>query len=179
MGALYVSPRSAAAVNPTFVGVRGLLDAGRPERGLRPDARRFDASSFHAPSVAGMARSCGWLSMYVGLDWIFARAGELARRAFDQLAGTPGVVVLTRVARLATMVTFRLQNWSAGDALDELGRRTFVIARHVPSMDAIRISTAFFTTEAELDRFCDAIADLAAHTPETLARRPALSILGP
>jgi L-cysteine/cystine lyase len=133
---------------------------------------------FHAPSVVGMARSCGWLSMYVGLDWITDRAQGLARGALDLLAATPGVEVLTPPRRLATLVAFRIAGWPAGDALDELGRRTFAIARHVAPLDAIRISTAFFNTEAEIARFCAAVAEIAAHTPETLPRRPALTILG-
>ena len=37
------------------------------------DARRFEATGFHRPSVVGMARSIGWLSMYVGLDFVHRR----------------------------------------------------------------------------------------------------------
>jgi selenocysteine lyase/cysteine desulfurase len=76
------------------------------------------------------------------------------------------------------MVTFRVRDWPADEALDELGRRTFAIARHLPSLNAIRISTGFFNTEAEIARFCEAVAEVAAHTPATLPRRPALTILG-
>ena len=94
------------------------------------------------------------------------------------LATIPGVHVLTPSSRLATMVTFRIASWAAADALDELGRRTFAIARCVEALDAIRISTAFFNTDAEIVRFCDAVAEIAAHTPATLPRRPALTILG-
>ena len=178
MGALYVSSRIAGLVRPAFAGVHGLMDSLHPEFGLRPDARAFESSAFHAPSVVGMARSCGWLSMYVGLDWITDRAHGLARAAFGSLAATPGVVVLTSRDRLATMVTFRIANWGAEEALDELGRRTFVIARHVQALNAIRISTAFFNTEAEVGRFCEAVGEIAAHLPETLPRRQVLTILG-
>ena len=178
MGALYVSPRITDLVRPAFAGINGLADPHFPDRGLRRDARAFEASSFHAPSVVGMARSCGWLSMYVGLDWITERAQGLALVAWDRLAAAPGVTVLTSRDRLATLVTFRIATWSAGDVLDELGRRTFAIARHMDGLDAIRISTAFFNTEGEIGRFCDAVAEIAVHTPETLPRRPALTILG-
>ena len=116
--------------------------------------------------------------MYVGLDWIHARAAGLARGAFEILAGTPGVELITPADRLATLVVFRLAGWRAQDALDELGRRTFVIARTVPARNAIRISLGFFNSEAEVGRFCEAVAEIARHTPETLPRRPALTILG-
>ena len=48
----------------------------------------------------------------------------------------------------------------------------------MPLVDALRISVGFFTSEAELDRFIDAVALLAAHTPETLPPRRRLMILG-
>ena len=39
-------------------------------------------------------------------------------------------------------------------------------------------SVAWFNTEDELDRFASGVAELAAHTPETLPRRPSLVMLG-
>ena len=116
--------------------------------------------------------------MYIGWDWITARATGLARGALDLLAATPGVEVLTPADRMATLVTFRIAGWPAAEALDEIGRRVFAIARTIPPLDAIRISTGFFNTEGEIGRFCEVVAELARHTPESLPRRPALTILG-
>jgi L-cysteine/cystine lyase len=178
MGALYVSPAVLDRVRPAFAGVGALRDRTVPGRGRRADARGFEWSNFHSPSVVGMARSCGWLSMYVGLDWVHDRGRRLARQAADALAAIPGVSFVTPLDRLATLVTFRIAAWPAADALEELGRRTFVIARAIPHLDAIRISTGFFNTAEEIARFCAAVAEVAAHTPETLPRRPALTILG-
>lgn len=141
-------------------------------------ARRFESSSFHVPSVVGLARSCGWLAMYVGLGWAFERAARLAALAADRLASVSGVSLVTPRASMATLVTFRIAGWPAESAIDELGRRIFTIVRSVPSLDAIRLSVAFFNTEAEIERVVRAVEELAAHTPETLPRRPALTILG-
>jgi L-cysteine/cystine lyase len=178
MGALYVSPAILDRLRPAFGGVGGLVDPGNAARGRRADARAFEWSNFHSPSVSGMARSCGWLSMYVGLDWIHERGRMLARQAADLLGATPGVTLVTPIDRLATLLTFRLDRWPAGDALEVLGHRTFVIARAVASLNAIRISTAFFNTTAEIARFSEAVGEVAAYTPESLPRRPTLTILG-
>jgi hypothetical protein len=40
------------------------------------------------------------------------------------------------------------------------------------------LSVGFFNTEAELDRVAAIVAELAAHTPQTLPPRPSLTILG-
>jgi L-cysteine/cystine lyase len=125
-----------------------------------------------------MARSIGWLSMFVGLDWIYERGAAMARLAADRLAAIAGVELLTPRERMATLVTFRIAGWTAQAALDELGARVFAIARTVPLVDAIRISVGFFNSEAEIDRLAAAVALLAAHTPETLPPRRRLTILG-
>jgi L-cysteine/cystine lyase len=142
------------------------------------DARRFEGSNYHKPSVVGFARSCGWLSMYVGLPWVHERGQRLARAAADRLAEIHGVEVVTPRERMATLVSFRIRGWTPAEALDELGARVFAIARTVPQIDAIRISVGFFNTEEEIERLAGAVALLASHTPETIPARKRLVILG-
>jgi L-cysteine/cystine lyase len=178
MGAVFCSPTVLDRARSTFAGWFSFEQID--SRGLAtpwPDARRFEGSNYHRPSIVGMARSCGWLSMYVGLEWIHRRAAAVARRAAERLASVPGVELLTPVDRMATLVTFRIAGWDAQSALDELSARVFAIARTVPPLDAIRISVGFYNTDEEIDRFVDAVALLAGHSPETLPRRR-LTILG-
>jgi selenocysteine lyase/cysteine desulfurase len=129
-------------------------------------------------ALIGLARSVGWLEMYVGLDWIYERTAALADLLFTALSATSGVQVLTPRDELAAIVTFRLANWPAVDVSSELARRVHALVRPLPEMDAIRASVGWFNTEEELDRFAAAVAELAAHTPETLPRRPSLIVLG-
>jgi L-cysteine/cystine lyase len=178
-GALWASPWAIEHARPSVVGwfsFESIDLRGRAE--YHRDARRFEASNHHKPSVVGLARSCGWLSMYVGLPWIHARGTTLARAAADRLAGIPGVELLTPRDRMATLVTFRIAGWSAEAALDELGSRVFAIARAIVPLDAIRISVGFFNSEGEIERFASAVELLAAHTPDSLPPRARLTILG-
>ncbi len=179
MAALHVGPRFLERARRTFTGAfsfetHDLVGGAVPY----PDARRFEASGYHRPSVAGMARSLAWLSMYVGWDWIHARGMSLARMAAERLAGIPGVSVLTPRGQMATLVTFRIEGWPMDLAFEELTRRTFAIFRAIPPSDALRISVGFYNTEAELERFAACVELLAGHTPETLPPRSSLTILG-
>jgi L-cysteine/cystine lyase len=178
MGALYVAPASGARLESTFAGhpTHSSLDADA--RGLPwPDARRFEWSNLHGPSVVGFARSCGWLSMFVGLGWWHARGAELAGHLADRLRAIEGVELVTPREQMATLVTFRIGGWSAQTAVAELGSRAFAIVRTLPALDAVRASVGAFNTEDELERFVRVVALLAAHTPETLPSRR-LTILG-
>jgi L-cysteine/cystine lyase len=179
MGAVAVSPGVRDRLQPTLGGYFSFETVDSAGVAVRwPDARRFEASNFHRPSIVGMARSIGWLSMFVGLDWVYERGAAMARLAADRLAATDGVELVTPRDHMATLVTFRIAGWTAEAALDELGARVFAIARTIPVIDALRISVGFFTSEAELQRFIDTVTLLAAHSPDTLPPRRRLTILG-
>lgn len=178
MGALWARRAWADAVVPQGAGFISYasFDPDRPR--LHPGARRFELGFFHRPSVIGFARSCGWLSMYIGLPWAHERAARLARSAADRLARIPGVTLLTPTGAMATLVTFRIAGWPAAAAVGELGARVFAIVRDLPALDAVRISVGFWNTEDELERFAAAVELLAAHTPETIPPRRTLTVLG-
>jgi L-cysteine/cystine lyase len=179
VGALWVAPAVLDRALPLMPGqpsfeTHDALGGAR----LWPDARRFDAPNWYKPALVGFGRSIGWLTMYVGLDWILGRANRLARATADHLASIPGVEVVTPRERMATLVSFRIAGWRAEAALDELGARVFLIASAVPAIDAIRLSVACFNSEEELDRLAGAVELLAAHTADTLPPRRSLEILG-
>ncbi len=178
-GALAVRPEVIARLTPAIGGwfnferIDGLGTAV-----LWPDARRLEYAFMHRSSVIGMARSIAWLQMFVGIDWIHRRGMASARAAAERLAAIPGVHVLTPIHQMATLVTFTIDGWTAPAALAELGARVFAIARTIDRFDALRISVGFFTSDDELERFAEAVALLAAHTPETIPPRRTLTILG-
>ncbi len=178
-GGLWVSPQAIERAEASNVGWFSFESIDLMGRAVyHPNAQRFEASNHHKPSVVGLARSCGWLSMYVGLPWIHARGTTLARAAADRLAGIPGVELLTPRNRMATLVTLRIAGWPADTVLAELGSRVFAITRTIAPLDAIRISIGFFNTEPEIERFATAVELLAAHTPDTLPPKQRLTILG-
>jgi L-cysteine/cystine lyase len=144
---------------------------------LHPGARRFETAGFHKPSIVGLARSAGWLSMFVGLPWAHARAARLAAEAAARLASTPGVALVTPVSRMGTLISFRVAGWTADAVAGALGHRVHAIVRSIPGLDAVRLSVAFFTTEEELARVLDAVEEIAAHTPATLPVRPVIEFL--
>ncbi|HET9346419.1 MAG TPA: aminotransferase class V-fold PLP-dependent enzyme, partial [Candidatus Limnocylindrales bacterium] len=179
VGALWASPDALERHQPSLAGWFSFDGLGVDGSGpFHRSARRFEATNYHKPSVTGFARSCGWLSMYVGLPWVQERGQALAAAAHDRLAAIPGVSVVTPRQRMATLVTFRIAGWSAEDAARELGSRVFAITRTIPPLDAVRISVAFFNTADEIERFAGAVELLAAHTLETLPPKPRLTIVG-
>ncbi len=179
MGALVVDRAATDRFIPSQAGWFSFERAdGRGMGDWWSDARRFETTGFHAPSVAGMARSIGWLSMYVGLDFVYRRGAAMALAAAELLTSIPGVTVLTPRHAMAALLTFTIEGWPPETAAEELGSRVFAIVRTIPTLRALRISPGFFTTQDELERFAEAVALLAANTPETVPARRILTILG-
>jgi L-cysteine/cystine lyase len=178
MGALVAAPSAIERLTPAtggwfaFEKVDSLGHAS-----WWPGARRFEATGWHRPSVVGMARSIGWLSMYIGLEYVHRVGTGRARAAAERLARIDGVTLLTPLDRMGNLVTFRIAGWPAQQAMDELAARVFAIIRTIASLDALRISVGFFNSDEELDRFAGAVELLAAHNPETIPPRRHLAIL--
>ncbi len=178
MGALWARRAWAIDVVPQAAGYISFESFDPMAPRLWPNARRFEFGFFHRPSVIGLARSCGWLTMYVGLPWAHDRAATLARATADRLAAIDGVTLLTPRGNMATLVTFGIAGWGAAQAREELGARAFAIIRDIPALDALRISVGFWNTEEELERFASIVELLATHTPDTIPPRKTLTMLG-
>ncbi len=128
--------------------------------------------------LLGLARSVGWLLMYVGLPWAFERAERLTGRLQHALAAVPGVELPGPSRGLATTISLRIGGWSAEEAAAELGRRCFAVLDIDERRDLLRAGVTAWLREDELDRFVAAVGDLASHTPASLPRRPMLTLLG-
>jgi selenocysteine lyase/cysteine desulfurase len=156
-------------LGPEGIGALWLAD--------RSTARAEPSDELARPVLLGLARSVGWLAMFVGLEWAYARTAMLARRLAEALAGADGVELLTRMPPPGAVISFRLPSWPAEDAADELNHRVQALTRPLPEADAIRASVSWFNTEDELDRFAQAAQELGRHNPETLPRRPRLVLM--
>jgi L-cysteine/cystine lyase len=178
LGAMWVKRELLDGMRSTFASFSTFASSdSRGNRMLATDARRFQLAGFYRPSVVGMGRSIGWLTMFVGLEFVYRRGAEMAHLAADGLAAIEGVTLLTPRDRMAGLVSFQIAGWEPQAALDELQARTHCIARTLPPVNALRISVGFWTTEDEIATFVDCVRLLAAHTPETLPPRRTLTIL--
>lgn len=178
LGAMWVKRELLDGARSTFASFSTFASSdSRGNRMLATDARRFQLAGFHRPSVVGMARSIGWMSMFVGLDFVYRRGAAMAHQAADMLAAIDGVTLITPRDRMAGLITFQISGWDPQPALDELQARTFCVARTLPAVNALRISVGFWTSDDELERFMDGVRLLAGHTPETIPPRRTLTIL--
>lgn len=160
MGALYVRP--GCEVYSTNVGYASLADpaafdaAGSYE--LRPDARRFEASTVSPTLAAGFAaaaeavheRGDAWF------DGIRQRAGRLS----ELLSGLPGVTLRSPRKAMSGLVSFEVEGISSREVVETLLKKRFV-PRYIPEpRPYVRASTHLFNTEKEIEGLAEAIRHL-------------------
>jgi selenocysteine lyase/cysteine desulfurase len=129
-------------------------------------------------ALLGLARSVSWLLMYVGLPWAQDRTRRLATHLATRLGSIARLDLGAPPDRLGALVAFRIEGWSVDEAADALEHRVSAIVGRDPAHGWLRASVGAWNREDELDRFADACAEIARHTPESLPRRPALVMLG-
>ncbi len=142
-----------------------------------PEWLRQASAPFARGSLLALARSVGWLLMYVELPWALARTVQLADQLYEELAAIDGVELLAPPDAHGAVASFRIEGWDAGSAAHELGRSIFAIVEVDTEADLIRASVGAWNRESELTRFAERVAELAAHTPETLPRRVSLTVI--
>jgi L-cysteine/cystine lyase len=162
-------------LGPEGIGALWVDRSSVPDGALDSAQDRVDALPRRA--VLGFARSVGWLEMYVGLPWIYARTVEVARALRDRLGRIDGVELVTPAPDPAAIAIFAIAGWTAEEAARELSQRSFAILGPPVDEHRLRVSAGAWNTEDEVERFCGAVELLAAHTPQSLPRRPGLVVL--
>jgi selenocysteine lyase/cysteine desulfurase len=142
-----------------------------------PTWLRQACAPFARGSLLSLARSVGWLLMYVELPWAIDRTVALADQLYRDLAAIEGVQLMAGPHAHGPVAAVRVDGWDAEAVADELGRSIFAIVETDVEADVVRASVAAWNRESELARFVERLAEIAAHTPETLPRRPSLTIL--
>ena len=142
-----------------------------------PEWLRQASAPFARGQLLALARSVGWLLMYVELPWALDRTVALADLLYEELGAIDGVEVLAEPAAHGAVAAFRVAGWDAASVAEELGRSIFAIVEVDAEADVVRASVGAWNRESELTRFAERVAELAAHTPETLPRRPSLTVI--
>jgi L-cysteine/cystine lyase len=155
-GALYVRKDRLNLVAPTFVGYSTLEDVNAYDftghfLPARDSARRYEVGTIYRPGIHGMRANLNWLEETVGWEWIYNRIEHLAEYARNALSALPGVTILTPPGSQAGLVTFNVEGLDPARMMSKLAGDG-IILRFIRHPYALRISTGFYNTEADIDR---------------------------
>ncbi len=128
-----------------------------------PGASRFEIGEFSAASIAAQAATLRWLRDEVGLDWAYGRISTLGARFRGEIAGIPGVSVVTPAAAMAGIVNFNVEGLKPQEVVSSLFDRGYII-RYVdtkPCIVSARTSIGWWNSEEEVSGLASAIAEIS------------------
>jgi L-cysteine/cystine lyase len=171
IGALYVRPDRLSQVAPTFVGYGTIAGTGSydltghfmPTEG----ARRFEVGSVYRPAIQAMVTHLTWLAETIGWEWIQNRIEHLAEYSRTALSNLEKVTVITPPGPQAGLISFTLEGYDPARVVTKLAEAG-IILRFLQKPYALRISTGFYNSEADIDRLIDALQEILASDPESL-----------
>ncbi len=171
IGFLYVRKSLLERLTPPFLDLHAARWTAARHYELRPDARRFENWETNVAAKLALAAAVdyalGW-----DLEEIYARVQALADLLREELARIPGVVVRDLGAERCGIVTFTVEGKRADEIKERLVRQAINVAVSTASstrfdmeargLDAlVRASVHYYNSEAELERFLEAIRTLA------------------
>jgi selenocysteine lyase/cysteine desulfurase len=153
-GVFYASPDRLEELSPAHVGA-GSLECADVHDGLAElwmSGRRFEFGTRANTLYAGLGYSLAWLD---ALGWkdIQRYIARLSAYLKARISERSYVHLLTPepFEQSAGLTTFVMDGWDAGALSQALMQRARIRVRVIPHYNAIRISTAHFNNEADVD----------------------------
>ena len=168
-GLLFVRRDFQDRLDPVFVDATS-APIGAGGATLRPDARRFESAEGSAALRLGLGAALGQ-ALDLGLDDIRAATSAIAEALRLRLGDMPGIQLQDLGVERSGLVSFTMAGRSGAQVQAALAGRGITIGfngrAYTPlDMDArglgelLRASVSYLTTEAELDRFAAALAEI-------------------
>ena len=167
-GIFYASPERMLELSPAHVGAGSLerADVETGEAELWPTGRRFEFGTRASVLWIGLGASLEWLSS-LGYENIEQYIAKLSGYFKDRILERPYMRLLTPRAfeDSSGLTTFAVNGRSIRDVGKGL-REWRIPIRGIPHYDAIRISTAHFNNEADIDTLMTALDQIMAEPIE-------------
>jgi len=162
-GGLYVRPDALESLNPTFIGLRGLVtsEAGKPV-GWKPDGRRFEVSTSAYPLYAGVRTAIATHQQWGTAQERYEQICQMSEYLWQRLSQLDAVSCLRTSPPKAGIVSFVLTNGHSHKRLVQSLEQQGIMVRTLLDPDCVRACVHYFTQHREIDQLLEAIESVEA-----------------
>mgnify|MGYP002865778355 FL=1 len=163
-GALFIKHNLIPEIQPSRIGFgfsSNFNTAGRFDA-VTNSIDKFSMSTTSAPLRAGYNAAVAKI-LDQNMTKIEKRNLELSSILKQALTSVEGVNVLSPLdgSECSALTTFKMDGVDSNKATSKLWKNDKIVVRAIESQKAIRVSTAFFNTEDEIQKLVDAIKQLS------------------
>ena len=169
-GFLYVCKSILEQLQPPFLDLHAAQWTTKDSYEILPNARRFETWESNVAGKIGLGTAIDYALQW-DMQTIWRRVKNLAYSLRTQLSPLPGVIVRDRGVTQCGIVTFTIEDKSPEEIQQALKQQHINVSVSVRSstlldMEArgleniIRASVHYYNSEAEIERFCQAVEEL-------------------
>lgn len=164
VGGLYVNKAAREHLQPTFIGLNGLIldSQGQPANWL-PDGRRYEVSTIATPLYVGLKEAIAIHDQWGTAKDRYQQICNSSQYLWEKLTQLAHVNCLKNSPPESGLVSFQLTNHQLHMQLVQFLESQKILTRTIANPSCIRLSVHYLTLESEIDQLVAAIADFCQH----------------
>ncbi|MDH6058975.1 aminotransferase class V-fold PLP-dependent enzyme [Chrysosporum bergii ANA360D] len=160
VGGLYVRPEVKEYLQPTFIGLRGLVvDSKAQPVSWQPDGRKYEVSTSAIPLYVGLTEAIAIHQQWGNSQQRYQQICRKSEYLWCQLATLPNIQCLGTSPPASGIVSFQLAEKKSGVHLQlvQFLESQKILTRTIADPDCIRATVHYLTLESEIDKLIESI----------------------
>ncbi|MBD2626631.1 aminotransferase class V-fold PLP-dependent enzyme [Trichormus variabilis] len=158
VGGLYVRPEARESLQPTFIGLDGVITNNQAQPvNWQPDGRRYEVSTLATPLYVGLREA---IAIHQKWGTAAERYEQICRNSeylWRKLTNLSEVKCLKNSPPESGLVSFQLANNQPSLKLVQFLEAQKILTRTIANPNCIRVSVHYLTLESEIDQLITAI----------------------
>ncbi|MDB9304856.1 aminotransferase class V-fold PLP-dependent enzyme [Nodularia spumigena CS-591/12] len=160
VGGLYVRPEVREKLQPTFIGLRGIVvDSQAQPVNWQPDGRRYEVSTSATPLYVGLTQAIAIHQQWGTAQERYQQICRNSEYLWQQLGTLPDVQALRTCPPESGIVSFQLNQPKSGVhfKLVQFLESQKILTRTIADPDCIRATVHYLTLESEIDQLIEGV----------------------
>ncbi|GAX36871.1 aminotransferase class V-fold PLP-dependent enzyme [Nodularia sp. NIES-3585] len=160
VGGLYVRPEARENLQPTFIGLRGVVvDSQAQPVNWQPDGRRYEVSTSATPLYAGLTQAIAIHQQWGTSQERYQQICRNSEYLWRKLAQLPNVQCLRTSPPESGIVSFQLtqQEAQVHFKLVQFLESQKILTRTIADPDCIRATVHYLSLESEIDQLIEGV----------------------
>ena len=164
VGGLYVHPQAREQLQPTFIGLDGVITNSQAQPiGWQPDGRRYEVSTLSVPLYSGLREAIATHNEWGTGEERYEQICHKSAYLWQKLTELPHIKCLKDSPPASGLVSFEMTNNQTNSKLVQYLESSLppvkILTRTIASPNCIRVSIHYLTLESEMDELIGSIQE--------------------